>query len=210
MTKRHAGSSQRAAKERNARFVQAYIASGENATEAYLAVKPTIARNSAATEGWKLLKLPEIQKAIEVERAKLRAKFSLTTDRVVQELARIAYFNPRRMVDAKGKPVELHKLDEDTAAGLTLELDGKHNVLKVRTVAPSAKNTAVEKAVKILRLYDKPPPPPPAPPGAAPLSADPKDTARRMAFLLARGAAAEHREANPQPAPVKRKAKIAA
>ena len=186
MKKKHNGSSKRSVQERNARFVQAYIALGENATEAYLRINPKVARNSAASEGHKLLKLPEIHKAIEVERAKLRARFALTTERVVQELGRVAYFNPARLIGEKGKPKALHEIDEDTFAPLTLELDGSGKVLKVRTPPPSAKNTAVKQAVKILRLEDKPPPPPPDPSGQQQVH-DPRETARRLAFLLRKG-----------------------
>lgn len=220
MTKKHHGSSKKSAKERNARFVQAYIANGENATAAYLVIKPGVARSTAGTEGHKLLKLPAIHAAIEAERAKLRAKFALTTDRVVQEQARIVYFQPKKLIDANGKPIPLHQLDDDTAAALSVvELEetetrgkGKEKVVVHRKMKhrPYNKVSALNMVNKILRVYDKPPPPPPPPPGSEPISADPKDTARRMAFLLARGAAVEAREAKPQAKPVRKKATIAA
>lgn len=208
--KKKNGTSQKAVKERNARFVQAFMAAGENATEAYMVIRPNVARTTAGTEGHRLLKVPAIHQAIEEARAKLRAKFALTTERVVQELARVAYFNPRRMLDGKGKALKLHMLDEDTAAGLTIELDGDGKVLKMRTVPPSAKNTAVKQAVKILRLEDKPPPPPPDPEGNQVLSADPRDTARRMLFLLRKGAVEDERKAQPAPKAAKKKVPAAA
>lgn len=205
MTKKKAqrGKSKASVTERQNRFVQAYIANGENATQAYLTVNPHVTTGSAGVEGHRLLKIPRIQQAIEKHRAELRLRFALTTDRVVQELARVAYFDPRRMLDEKGTPVPLHKLDDNTAAGLSLELDGDSKVLKMRTVRPSEKNTAVEKAVRILRLYDKPPPPPPELPGEE--HVDQRDVARRMAFLLAQEAHTADRERKPAPAPVKRK-----
>lgn len=187
-------------KERNARFVEAYFANRENATEAYLAVKPNVARNSAAAEGHKLLKIPEIQKAVEKRRAELRAQFALTSERAMQELARVAYFNPAKLL----KGGALDKIDDDTAAPLTLELDGKGNVLKVRTPSPAAKNTAIEKAAKILRLYDKPPPPPPDETGRQVLR-DPREVAKRMAFLLRAGAAADEKAQAKPAKPAKKK-----
>ncbi len=200
------GTSKASANERHARFVQTYIARGENATQAYLDISPKVTPGTAAVEGHRLLKLPKIQKAIEKARAELRAKFALTTDRVIQELARVAYFNPQRMAGEKGKAKQLHELDEDTAAALQIETDGDGNVLKVRSPAPSAKNTAVKQAVRILRLEDKPPPPPPE--AADGRVEDPRDTARRMAFLLAKGAHAEGK-AQPEPASPKRKKQAA-
>lgn len=188
----------------HARFVQAYIARGENGTQAVLAVKPNLTTGSAGVEATRLLKLANVQKAIEKARAELRAKFALTTDRVVQELCRVAYFNPSRVVGKK-----LAELDEDTAAPLTLELDGDGKVLKVRTPPPAAKNTAVKQAVKILRLEDKPPPPPPVDPSTEE-HVDQRDVARRMAFLLAQEAHANEREARPAPKPVRKKVTLPA
>lgn len=202
MTKKN-GTGKAAVRERNALFVKAYLACGENATEAYLAVKPHVARNTAGAEGHKLLKLPEIQKAIEKHRAEQRVKFSLTSDRAMQELARVAYFDSRKVVKEDGEGKRLHEIDEDTAAGLTVELDGAGKVLRVRTVRPSEKNAAIEKAAKILRLYDRPPPPPPDDTGEQ-RQADPRETARRMAFLLARGAAADREQPKPAAKPRKK------
>jgi phage terminase small subunit len=187
------GTSKAAAEERVARFVDAYFAEGENQTRAYLKIHPNVTYNTAATEGHRLLKDPKIHAAVEKRRAELRAKYALTSDRVIQEIARVGYFNPRRMFDDDGKGKKLHEIDDDTAAALTLELDGNGNVLKARTPTPAAKNTALEKGVKILRLYDKPPPPPPDEMGK-PQVYDPQETARRMAFLLRAGDEATKRK----------------
>lgn len=199
-------------KERNARFVDAYFAKGENATQAYLEINPGVATNSAATEGYKLLKLPEVHAAIEKRRLEIRARFALTTDRVYQEHARIAYFQPKKLVDANGRAVPLHQLDDDTAAALAnveiteteIRGKGKDKVVITRKVKgrPFNKPSTLREVSKILRLYEKPPPPPP---DETPLAlADPRETAKRMAFLLARGAAAEGK-ATAKPAPTKRK-----
>lgn len=218
MTKKN-GTGKASVRERNGRFVAAYIASGENATEAYLAIKPHVARNTAGAEGHKLLKLPEIHKAIEIERAKLRAKFALTTDRVVQEQARILYFNPKNLLDQYGKALPLHKVGDDTAAALSMieihetEVRGKgkdkvtvHRKMKHR---PYNKVSALNMANKILRIYDKPPPPPPDELGEQRLQ-DPKETARRMAFLLRQGEEATKRSKPQPPSKARKKLPVAA
>lgn len=201
-------------KEQYRRFADAYIATGENSTQAYLQLKPHVTDTTAATEGWKLLRIPEVKKLVEERRMELRRKFSLTTDRVIQEQARICYFNPKDMVDDKGNEIPLHKLNEDTAAALasvevttiTTTGKGKDQVVtkRVMKARPFNKVSALEKSIRMLRLYDKPPPPPPDAPDAA--FQDPKDTARRMAFLLARGAAAAEKPAAPKARAVKKKA----
>lgn len=200
------------------RFALAYIAKGENARAAYLEVKPHVTENTAGVEGHRLLKIPNVQKLIEKHRAELRQRFALTTDRVVQELARVSYFNPKRLVDARGKPIPLHQLDDDTAAALaSVEISevetrgrGKNKVVVNRLVKgrPFNKPTALEKSIKILRLYDKPPPPPPDEAGEQ--HVDQRDVARRMAFLLAQEAHATEREQKPAPKPVKKKATLPA
>lgn len=45
-------------------FTLEYVANGGNATAAYAAVRPTCRRSTCATEGYKLLRKPEIAKAI--------------------------------------------------------------------------------------------------------------------------------------------------
>lgn len=200
------GTSKAAAHERKARFADAFIANGENAVRAYLAVNPGVTYNTAATEGHRLLKDPQVRKIVEARRAVLRERFSLTTDRVMQEQARVSYFNPKNLVDKNGKVIPLHQLDDDTAAALasvelvtvTTKGSGKNRVVtrKVTKAKPYNKVSALEKSIKILRLYDKPPPPPPDAQGVV---QDPRETARRMAFLLAKGAAAEAQPEKPKP-----------
>lgn len=206
--KRHAGTAKAAQAEFHARFVKAYFASLENVTRAYLAVKPHVTKATAAVEGHKLLKLPKIHGAIAAERLAIRERHSLRADRVLQEITRMAYFNAQRAVGRNGKMKAWHLIDEDTAAGLQVEFDGSGNVLKVRTPASSAKNTAVRQAVRIARLEDRPPPPPPDPLGEEVV--DKRDIARRMAFMLEEEAHTRSREANPTPKPVKKKVSVTA
>ena len=204
--------------EQYRRFADAYIAKGENALQAYLEIKPHVTDGTAGVEGHRLLKIPRVQKLIEIRRMELRRKFALTTDRVIQEQARICYFNPKDMVDADGNGIPLHKLKEDTAAALaavevvtiTTKGKGKDQVTtkQVMKARPFNKVSALEKSIRMLRLYDKPPPPPPDAPD--PAYQDPKDTARRMAFLLARGAAAAEAPAAEKPQAKRKKTALRA
>lgn len=209
------GTSKASAAQRRALFVDAYIGNGENGTRA--AIQAGYPQRSAHVAASRLLKDAKVFARIEKRRAELRARFNLTTDRVVQELARCSYFNPKRLVDAKGKPIPLHQLDDDTAAALaSIEIaetevrgKGKNKVVLTRKMKgrPFNKATVLEKSIKILRLYDKPPPPPPD--GAdGEQHVDEMQIARRMAFLLAQGAAAAKKggatKNTPQPKKVRR------
>lgn len=176
------------------RFVDAYLACGENATQAYKLAGFTASTDQVAgTEGHKLLKKPEVHQMLEKRRAELRAKFAVTTENAFRVMAQIAYFNPTGLFDEKGNLKPLHKLDPYTASALTIETDGQ-KVLKVRGVTPAQKATIVEKLNKVLRVYDRPPPPPPDDEGKQRLTTDDKETARRMAFLLRAGEAQIEKE----------------
>lgn len=199
------------------RFAEAYIAKAENATQAYLEVKPHVTVLTAGVEGHKLLKIPKVQKLIEQRREELRRRFALTTDRVIQELARVSYFNPKRLVDEHGRAIPLHRLDDDTAAALaaieitetTVQGKGRSKVVITRTTKgrPFNKTPALDKSIKILRLYDKPPPPSPEAEEELP---DVRETARRMAFLLARGAAAATAARSHKSPPRRRRLRVTA
>lgn len=43
-------------------------------------------------------------------------KLEITVERVLQERARLAFFDPRKLLDATGRPLSLQELDDDTAA----------------------------------------------------------------------------------------------
>ncbi|SDC69592.1 phage terminase small subunit [Massilia sp. PDC64] len=42
----------------------------------------------------------------------------ITAERVLQELGRVAFFDPRRLLNADGSPRPINELDDDTAAVL--------------------------------------------------------------------------------------------
>lgn len=153
--------------------------------------------NSSAVAAHRLLRDAKVQKLLEIRRADIRRRFALTTDRVMLELARVSYYNPRRLVDEHGRALPLHKLDEDTAAALAhfevtetqVTGKGKDKAVVTRTTRarPFNKPQALNQAIKVLHLYEKPPPPPP---DENERPVDARETARRMVFLLTRGARA--------------------
>jgi phage terminase small subunit len=46
------------------------------------------------------------------------ARTGITADRVLAEIAKLAFFDPRKFFDADGAPIPIHELDDDTAAAL--------------------------------------------------------------------------------------------
>jgi phage terminase small subunit len=141
-------------------FVAEYLIS-TNATKA--AIAAGYAENSAAVTGCKLLRKANIQAAIEAETAKRFTKLEITAERVLKELARIAFFDPRKLFNADGSPKQINELDDDTAAviaGLQVQEllagtgDNKHAHSLSRKYKLADKRGALELLGKRLNLFN--------------------------------------------------------
>jgi phage terminase small subunit len=93
-------------------FVDEYLVD-LNATQA--ATRAGYSKKTAFRIGAENLQKPAIQAAIQTAMAKREKRTGITQDRVLQEYARIAFFDVRKLVSADGKPLSLQDLDEDTA-----------------------------------------------------------------------------------------------
>lgn len=148
-------------------FVQEYLIE-PNATKAALAAG--YSPKTAAAIGSENLRKPHIasylaQKTAVIARAqdeRLEAMV-LTKERVERETARIAFFDPRKIVDASGSPIPLHLLDEDTVAAIEgvdiseyFTGSGDSRKVKRRTYKfkIGGKNAALDRASKILGLFE--------------------------------------------------------
>ena len=119
---------------------------------------------SAATAdqaGHALRRHPIIRAAIDAELDTRKASTLITQERVLTELARIAFFDPRRLLDDDGNPIPLHLLDADTAAVIgALEIedifegrgDGRRPVGVVRKYKIADKMAAITNLMKHLGM----------------------------------------------------------
>lgn len=173
------------------KFVAAYIETG-NATEA--ALKAGYSKKTAYSQGHRLLKKREIQQGIQQPLNRAAQKLDLTAERVLGEIARLAFFDIRKLVDNTGKPLPLSELDDDTAAAI-VGLDvvnignsdaGIGEVLKFKL---ADKKGALEMAAKHLGLLkDKVEV---TGKDGEPLAPADNELARRIAFLLSKGLRAQ-------------------
>lgn len=143
-----AGTSKASAEQKRFAFVEAFFANGENASQA--AITAGFAPKSAGVTGAKMLKDPRILLMVEQRRAQINAELGLNTDRLVKEIARLAFADPRKLLHPDGRIKLPHELDDATAAAIAsfeVDLDGS---IKYKLWD---KNSAQERAAKILGVF---------------------------------------------------------
>jgi phage terminase small subunit len=99
------------------RFVEEYLID-LNATQAYLRAGYKVKPASARVQSCRLLADPNIALAIEEAKARRSERVEITQDRVLQEIARIAFFDVRKLYREAGGMLDPHELDDDAAAVL--------------------------------------------------------------------------------------------
>lgn len=79
----------------------------------------TMKDNSAQVTSSKLLKKPKLQRYIQQRKRAAAEKVDIKVSRVLTGLLRIAEFDPRKLMDKRGRPIPVHKLSDDIALGLS-------------------------------------------------------------------------------------------
>lgn len=144
------------------RFVDEYLV---DLNAAAAARRAGYSEKTARQIGERLLTNVDVQAAIQ-ERMKVRQqRTEITQDAVLKELARIVFFDPRKLFNADGSPKAINQLDDDTAAALSgvevleeFEGTGKDRVFVgyTKKYKVSDKNTALTNAMRHLgMLSDK-------------------------------------------------------
>jgi phage terminase small subunit len=95
------------------RFVDEYLVDLV-ATQA--ALRAGYSPRSAYSQGERLLKKAEVAEAIRVAEEERKERTKVTQDMVIKELARIGFFDHRRLYDANGGLKQPHEMDDDSAA----------------------------------------------------------------------------------------------
>lgn len=119
------------------RFVQEYLID-LNASAA--AERAGFSAHMAKSIGWELLRKPHVAAAIEKEIAAREKRTRVTADRVLEQIARIAFFDPRKMFASDGSLRPIDTLGDDEAAAIA---------------SFEATETAAGVVVRKVRLADK-------------------------------------------------------
>ena len=113
---------------RQLKFVERYLATG-NATQSYIDAYPDSSRKAAEANAARLIRDDRVQqlvapaqqqaqKQVEQETTEAITRVVITRDRIREELAKLAFVNPKRFFNSDGTPRPIHELDDDTAAAL--------------------------------------------------------------------------------------------
>lgn len=136
-------------------FVREYLVD-LNATQA--AIRAGYSAKTAQSIGQENLTKPDIAAAIQAAMDKRAQRVGVTADRVLDEIAKLAFFDPRRLFDDDGKPIHVSKLDDETAAavaGLDVVTQGNADVgfADVLKVKLTDKAKALEMLGRHLKLF---------------------------------------------------------
>jgi phage terminase small subunit len=158
-----AGTSKASAEHRKSLFAKAMIANGGNKRAAAIEAgyKPGRAADKAAE---RLSQDVAVVAMIEASRNRALSAADVTVDRVLQEAARLALFDVRKLFNPDGTLKNPSQLDDDAAA-VVAQLDvmeefvgaGKDRVQIgfTKKVKLFDKNSALEKLMKHLGMYEK-------------------------------------------------------
>jgi len=142
-------------------FCREYICDAAmNATQAYARVFKGCAYNTARTEGSRLLANPNISQRIDELKQERNKRLEITADRVLEELAKLAFHDPRNFFDEDGRLKPIGELDPDHAkviAGIeTLhKVDGgdKDGVTITTKIKLADRGQNLERLGKHLKLF---------------------------------------------------------
>jgi phage terminase small subunit len=135
-------------------FVREYLVD-LNATQA--AIRAGYSERTAGQMGFDLLKNPQVAAAIQAGMDKRAAKVEITAERVLQEIARLAFFDPSKLFGHDGRVLPISDLDEDTRraiAGLEVQdLGGEESIGVVRKYKLADKGANLERLGRHLKLF---------------------------------------------------------
>ena len=148
------------------KFVAEYLVD-LNATQA--AIRSGYSVKTATAIGTENLRKPQIADAIAVKQGKALRKLDISVERILLERARLAFFDPRKLLDNTGRPLPLQDLDDDTAAAIAgLKVSDKYDtppdggertvstVLEYKLADKNASLTALEKVNGMYSSGDEP------------------------------------------------------
>lgn len=131
-------------------------------------------------------------------------RIDITADKVLQEIAKLAFFDPRKLFDDAGKPIHISQLDDVTAAaitGLDVVTQGNQEVglSEIMKYKIADKGVNLERLGKHLKLFSDRVELTGKDGGPVKIEKSPTEAARAIAFALAMGLKAKAQESESTP-----------
>ena len=134
-----------------------------NATQA--AKRAGYSEKTAYSQGHRLLKDAEVKARIEELQAERNERMKITADRVLEEIAKVAFFDIRRLYDVDGSVKNVNALDDEAAAVVSsfksrteidgLNSEGNAKFATVEEYKTYDKGRHLEMLCKHLGLFEK-------------------------------------------------------
>ncbi len=137
-------------------FISEYLVDG-NATRAAVAAGFSV--KSAEVTGARLLRKPKIAKAIALRHARRVDKLEITAERVLGELAKLAFYDPGRLFDEDGRLLPISEMDDVSRAAIAaLDVEEREGTptraaTTVRKVKLADKGINLERLGRYLKLF---------------------------------------------------------
>lgn len=142
--------------DKQRRFVSEYLID-LNATQA--AIRAGYSSKTANEQGARLLAKVSIQKMIEERMSDREQRTEITQDRVLRELAKLAFLDIRKAFDSDGVLKSVHELDDDTAAAVAgldvIEMSSEDDkTCRLKKIKLSDKRAALELIGRHLGMFN--------------------------------------------------------
>jgi len=124
------------------RFCQEYVID-LNGRQA--AIRAGYSEKTAKSSACELLQIDVVQQEIQRLQSEKASELNISQERVLKELARIAFFDIRKLYDDDGNLKEPHDLDEDTARAIAA----------IEVTQVGSQRDPVEQFLKKIRTIDK-------------------------------------------------------
>ncbi len=138
------------------RFIEEFLLD-LNGTAAYKRAGYNAKGHGAEVNAAKLLSNTEVASAISAAQAERSRRTEVTADRVIQELAAIAFADPRKLFNANGGMRPMHEVDDGTRGALVIEVnqgtDSEGNPTFTRKTKFACKLAALGKLGKHLGMF---------------------------------------------------------
>jgi phage terminase small subunit len=156
MAERKAGRDEHGLLKQQRDFADNYVNDpGRNATAAYIAAGYKARGNSAEVNAHNLLRRPKLAAYVALKEAKTREKaeksYDITQERVLSELAGIAYSDPADLYAPDGTLLPIHEIPERTRRAIA-SIEHGPNGMKIKLWS---KTQGADMLAKHLNLYEK-------------------------------------------------------